>query len=126
WSRQTTVERLGMPIVSAAEDTVYLCSGSGRLLALHLRTGEELWQTAPHSSYSGSGGGMESSQVLRLDGSIVGVASDATLFSIDPRHPDAKPVDAKPVDAKTPGAKSSGSGTATKSAKPTPPATAER
>ncbi|KAK1180183.1 protein kinase [Streptomyces sp. NBS 14/10] len=141
WSRQTTVERLGMPIVSAAEDAVYLCSGSGRLLALHLRTGEELWQTAPHSSYSGSGGGMESSQVLRVDGSIVGVASDATLFSVDPRHPDAKPVDARTPGAKTPdartsgtksagtktsGTKGAGSGTATKSAKPTPRATAER
>ncbi|MGW3569027.1 serine/threonine-protein kinase [Streptomyces sp. NPDC000941] len=126
WSRQTTVERLGMPIVSAAEDTVYLCSGSGRLLALHLRTGEELWQTAPHSSYSGSGGGMESSQVLRVDGSIVGVASDATLFSIDPRHPDAKPVDAKTPGAKSSGTKRASSGTATKSAKPTPPPTAER
>ncbi|MEU5028944.1 serine/threonine-protein kinase [Streptomyces milbemycinicus] len=141
WSRQTTVERLGMPIVSTAEDTVYLCSGSGRLLALHLRTGEELWQTAPHSSYSGSGGGMESSQVLRVGGSIVGVASDATLFSVDPRHPDAKPTNAKTPDAKTPDAETSGTkssgtktsdtesatpGPATKSAKPTPDATSER
>ncbi|MES4908975.1 MULTISPECIES: PQQ-binding-like beta-propeller repeat protein [unclassified Streptomyces] len=94
WSRQTTVERLGTPSVSAAEDTVYLCSGSGRLLALNLRTGEELWQSAPRSGYSGSGGGPESSQVLRVGGSIVALASDATLFSVDPRHPDAKP--AKP------------------------------
>jgi eukaryotic-like serine/threonine-protein kinase len=110
WSRQTTVERLGVPTVSAAEDTVYLCSGSGRLLALNLRTGEELWQSAPRSGYSGSGGGPESSQVLRVGGSIVALASDGTLFSVDPRHPDAKPANAKTA--------SPGPGTTTKSAKP--------
>lgn len=93
WSRQTTVERLGRPMVSAAEDTVYLCSGSGRLLALHLRTGEELWQSAPRSEYSGSGGGPVPSQMLRVGGAIVAASSDGTLFSVDPRHPEAKPAD---------------------------------
>ncbi|GAA2346052.1 hypothetical protein GCM10010246_35250 [Streptomyces cuspidosporus] len=100
WSRQTTVERLGKPVVSAAENTVYLCSASGRLLALDLRTGAELWQSAPRSEHSGSGGGPESSQVLRLGGAIVALASDGTLFSADPRHPDAKP--AKPANSAEP------------------------
>ncbi|MEU7239754.1 protein kinase [Streptomyces sparsogenes] len=100
WSRQTTVERLGKPIVSAAENTVYLCSASGRLLALDLRTGAELWQSAPRSEHSGSGGGPESSQVLRVGGAIVALASDGTLFSVDPRHPDAKP--SKPANSAEP------------------------
>ncbi|MDX3228199.1 serine/threonine-protein kinase [Streptomyces sp. ME19-01-6] len=124
WSRQTTVERLGMPIVSAAEDTVYLCSGSGRLLALNLRTGEELWQSAPHSDVSGSGGAPASSQVLRVGGSIVAWASDGTLFSVDPRHPDAKPAKAKPVDSGT-STKPADSSTSTKSAQPSASATAK-
>ncbi|MFD8871573.1 PQQ-binding-like beta-propeller repeat protein [Streptomyces sp. NPDC059590] len=109
WSRQTTVERLGRPMVSAAEDTVYLCSGSGRLLALHLRTGEELWQSAPRSEYSGSGISPVLPQLLRVGGAIVAVSSDGTLFSVDPRHPEAKPAD---------------SAKATKSAAPTASTTA--
>ncbi|MGY0060466.1 serine/threonine-protein kinase [Streptomyces sp. LZ34] len=118
WSRQTTVERLGMPIVSAAEDAVYLCSGSGRLLALNLRTGEELWQSAPHSDVSGSGGDLASSQVLRVGGSIVAWASDGTLFSVDPRHPDAKPAVTKPADTKPGETKPGGADTSTTSAQP--------
>ncbi|OMI38412.1 putative serine/threonine protein kinase [Streptomyces sparsogenes DSM 40356] len=123
WSRQTTVERLGKPVVSAAENTVYLCSASGRLLALDLRTGAELWQSAPRSEHSGSGGGPESSQVLRLGGAIVALASDGTLFSADPRHPDAEPSKPAnsaepPPDSAEPTEPAGGSASAKLSAKP--------
>ncbi|MET8179928.1 protein kinase [Streptomyces sp. NPDC005336] len=107
WSRPTTVERLGAPQVSAPENTVYLCSASGRLLALNLRTGEELWQTAARSGSSGSGGGVESTQVLRVRGALVALASDGTLFSADPLHPDAKPVISGPPTRSGPPVKSS-------------------
>lgn len=110
WSRPTTVERLGAPRVSAPENAVYLCSGSGRLLALNLRTGEELWQTAARSGSSGSGGGLESTQVLRMGGAVVALASDGTLFSVDPLHPNAKPLPGAPPTRGGPPVKSPASG----------------
>ncbi|MEU8828717.1 PQQ-binding-like beta-propeller repeat protein [Streptomyces sp. NPDC048636] len=93
WSEPTTVERLGPPLRSERENTVYLASSSGRLLALDQRTGEERWQGRARSLSSGTGGGAGSAQVLRVDGAVVALASDGTLFAVDPLRPDAKPVE---------------------------------
>ncbi|MBL1101704.1 protein kinase domain-containing protein [Streptomyces coffeae] len=89
WSEPTTVERLGRPLMSERESTVYLSSTSGRLLALNPRTGKERWQSEARSVTGGLGG--EPAQVLRVGGAVVALASDGTLFSVDPLRPDAEP-----------------------------------
>ncbi|WP_431775673.1 protein kinase domain-containing protein [Streptomyces cucumeris] len=101
WSEPTTVERLGPPLLTERENTVYLSSSSGRLLALDRDSGTERWQGAARSPSSGTGGGLESAQVLRVRGAVVALASDGTLFSVDPLRPDAKPADS-PAPPRTP------------------------
>ncbi|TGA92584.1 serine/threonine protein kinase [Streptomyces palmae] len=88
WSNPTSLERLGSPAVVQAAGTVYLGTSSGRLIALDLGTGKELWQTGARSA---SSGWAEPPRVIPVRGAVTGMTGSGTLFSVDPGHPDAKP-----------------------------------
>ncbi|MFH8369038.1 PQQ-binding-like beta-propeller repeat protein [Streptomyces sp. NPDC018031] len=88
WSTPTSVERLGPPTVAEESGAVYLGTASGRLLALDVGSGDELWQTPARSA---STGWIDPPGVLVVRGMVTGLTSSGTVFSLDPRHPDATP-----------------------------------
>ncbi|KUJ67597.1 hypothetical protein ACZ90_27555 [Streptomyces albus subsp. albus] len=88
WSTPTSLERLGEPAIAEAAGTVYLGTSSGRLIALDLGNGEELWQTGARSA---SSGWAQPPHVVPLRGAVTGLTGSGTVFSVDPRHPDAEP-----------------------------------
>ncbi|MFJ7042405.1 protein kinase [Streptomyces sp. NPDC101112] len=90
WRVRTSLEKPGTPMYDRRTGTVYLVSSSGRVAALDEREGTLLWETLPRTApaYIGS---FQQRAVL-YGGALVVVISDGTLCSLDPAHPERKPV----------------------------------
>lgn len=91
WQTQTSLEQPGAPTYDTRTRTLYLASISGRVAALDGRGGTSLWETLPRTSVSSSGG-LSGPAVLLNEGALVLGAPDGTVFSLDPAHPEDKPV----------------------------------
>ncbi|MEU6532993.1 serine/threonine-protein kinase [Streptomyces sp. NPDC046928] len=91
WTTRTSMERSSGITHDPRARTVYLSTASGRVAALDSRKGTLLWETMPRAQRAESIG-QESSQVLLSGGAVVVSTSEGGLFTLDPAHPDRKPV----------------------------------
>jgi len=91
WTTRTSMERSSGITHDPRARTVYLSTASGRVAALDSGKGTLLWETMPRAQRAESIG-RESSQVLLNGGALVVSTSEGGLFTLDPAHPDRKPV----------------------------------
>ncbi|MFF4355279.1 protein kinase [Streptomyces sp. NPDC001604] len=91
WQTRTDVEGSGQPTYDSRTRTLYLASTSGRVAALDTRKGPLLWETGAHADQLASGD-VTKSKVLLNGGALVVSTPDGTVFSLDPGHPERKPV----------------------------------
>ncbi|WP_367323750.1 protein kinase [Streptomyces sp. HUAS ZL42] len=91
WETRTGVEGSGQPTYDARTRTLYLASTSGRVAALDTRKGTLLWETGAHAEQLASGD-VTKSKVLPYGGALIVSTPDGTVFSLDPAHPERKPV----------------------------------
>ncbi|MEU6476723.1 protein kinase [Streptomyces sp. NPDC047017] len=89
WQSHTTLETPGQASVDPSGHTVYLAAGSGRVAALDTAHGTLLWESAARAEVLNSG---LLPTVWFYKGALVLAASDGTLFTLDPAHPERKPV----------------------------------
>ncbi|MEV6949507.1 protein kinase [Streptomyces sp. NPDC051172] len=91
WQTRTDVEGSGQPTYDSRTCTLYLASTSGRVAALDTRKGTLLWETGARADQLASGD-VTKSKVLLNGGALVVSTPDGTVFSLDPAHPERKPV----------------------------------
>ena len=89
WQRNTQVENLSAPVLSATYDALYFANRYGRLLALDRDTGTARWSTDKLDDPGTSAQNTIPSLLLVKD-AIVAVAGD-TAFSVRPDRPRASP-----------------------------------
>ncbi|MYR00827.1 PQQ-binding-like beta-propeller repeat protein, partial [Streptomyces sp. SID6139] len=89
WQSHTTLETPGQASVDPNGRTVYLAGGSGRVAALDTARGTLLWESSARAEVLDSG---LLPTVWFDKGALVLAASDGKLFTLDPAHPDRKPV----------------------------------
>jgi outer membrane protein assembly factor BamB len=89
WQRHTTLETPGQVSADRSGRTVYLAGGSGRVAALDAARGTLLWESSARAEVLNSG---LLPTVWFNQGALVLAASDGTLFTLDPAHPDRRPV----------------------------------
>ncbi|WP_432195356.1 hypothetical protein [Streptomyces sp. bgisy027] len=68
-----------------------MSSASGRVAALGIEKGTLLWETLPRAQRV-TDQGWSLSEVLLHKGALVVVTPDGDVFTLDPAHPDRKPV----------------------------------
>ncbi len=90
WQTPTSLEQPSEATYDPRTRAVYLVSESGRVGALDARKGTLLWETLPRAERNDSG--WSASGVRLLEGALVVATPDGTVFSLDPAHPDRKPV----------------------------------
>ncbi|MCS0603707.1 protein kinase [Streptomyces sp. LP11] len=88
WRSHTTLETPGTVSVDPRGRTVYLAAGSGRVAALDAARGTPLWESAARAEVLDSG---LLPTVWFHQGALILAASDGTLFTLDPSHPDRRP-----------------------------------
>ncbi|MER5944111.1 serine/threonine-protein kinase [Streptomyces sp. NPDC001928] len=91
WQTRTTLEQPSNLTHDARAHAVYLSSASGRVAALDTRKGTLLWETLPRSQRV-TNQGWSLSEVLLHKGALIVATEDGDLFTLDPAHPDRKPV----------------------------------
>ena len=91
WTTRTSLEQPSGVVHDPRARTVYLSTASGRVAALDARKGTLLWETMPRAERA-ENLGQESSQVLLDGGALIVSTSEGGLFTLDPAHPDRKPV----------------------------------
>ncbi|MFF0087060.1 PQQ-binding-like beta-propeller repeat protein [Streptomyces canus] len=89
WQRPTGMEGLSQPVVSAAYGRIYFSNRIGRVLALELSTGAELWRTSAVDVLGDASQDWAPSLVLVKD-TIVATAGN-TVFSVGPDGPGTQP-----------------------------------
>ncbi|KUN09306.1 serine/threonine protein kinase [Streptomyces yokosukanensis] len=89
WQSRTSLETPGTASVDESGRTVYLAGGSGRVAALDAARGTLLWESSARADVMDSG---LLPTVWFDKGALVLATSDGTLFTLDPAHPDRKPV----------------------------------
>ncbi|MEU5088871.1 PQQ-binding-like beta-propeller repeat protein [Streptomyces sp. NPDC021356] len=89
WQSHTPLETPGQASVDQKGRTVYLAGGSGRVAALDTATGTLLWESSARAEVLDTG---LLPTVWFNKGALVLATSDGTLFTLDPAHPDRKPV----------------------------------
>ncbi|MFK0279264.1 PQQ-binding-like beta-propeller repeat protein [Streptomyces sp. NPDC090499] len=90
WESHTTLESPGQASVDAAGRTVYMAGMSGRVVALDAAEGTVLWESAARAEVLGNSGLLPTVWFNR--GALVLSTSDGTVFTLDPAHPERKPV----------------------------------
>ncbi|MFF7264327.1 protein kinase [Streptomyces sp. NPDC008159] len=90
WRVRTSLEQPGTPVYDRRTGTVYLVSSSGRIAALDDREGSLLWETLPRTAPAYLGSFRQ--RAVLYEGALVVALSDGTLCSLDPAHPERKPV----------------------------------
>ncbi|SPF00993.1 protein kinase domain-containing protein [Streptomyces sp. MA5143a] len=90
WRVRTSLEKPGTPVHDRRAGTVYLVSSSGRIAALDESRGTLLWETLPRTAPALIGSPRQ--RALLYGGALVVAISDGTLCSLDPAHPERKPV----------------------------------
>ncbi|CAM5353235.1 MULTISPECIES: serine/threonine-protein kinase [Streptomyces] len=91
WTTRTSLEQPSGVTHDPRARTVYLSTASGRVAALDARRGTLLWETMPRAERA-ENLGQESSQVLLDAGALIVSTAEGGLFTLDPAHPDRKPV----------------------------------
>ncbi|MYW47001.1 PQQ-binding-like beta-propeller repeat protein, partial [Streptomyces sp. SID161] len=91
WRSHTTLETPGAVSVDPSGRTVCLAGGSGRVAALDAVRGTLLWESSARAEVLDSG---LLPEVWFHRGALVLAASDGTLFTLDPAHPDRRPAPA--------------------------------
>ena len=89
WWTATTLEQPGAPVADGRR-SVFVVSASGRVAALDARKGTPLWESTPRAGRVDSLGGLPG--LLLHRGALVVPSPDGTLFTLDPAHPERKPV----------------------------------
>ncbi|WP_369237775.1 serine/threonine-protein kinase [Streptomyces sp. R21] len=89
WETATTLEQPGTPVADGRR-SVFVVSASGRVAALDARKGTPLWESGPRADRVLSFGGPPG--LLLHQGALVVPSPDGTLFTLDPAHPERKPV----------------------------------
>jgi len=92
WKTQTTLERLGKPVVDDNGRTLYLASMSGRVVALDTHTGSGLWESSARTGATTSDS--MAPQVLIHRGALIVNTPSGTVFTVDPGGPDKNAVPA--------------------------------
>jgi len=85
WQRETDIENLSAPVLSAKSDTLYFSNRFGRLLALNADTGEVRRRTSALQN-PGDSTADTAPYILLVKDAIVAVAGD-TVFSVRPDRP---------------------------------------
>ncbi|SEF09799.1 PQQ-binding-like beta-propeller repeat protein [Streptomyces sp. Ag109_O5-10] len=91
WASHTTLESPGQASVDAQGRTVYMAGMSGRVVALDAAKGTVLWESSARAEVLGNSGLLPTVWFNR--GALVLSTSDGTVFTLDPAHPERKPVD---------------------------------
>jgi outer membrane protein assembly factor BamB len=91
WRTRTSLEQPGLVRHDPRARAVYAASASGRVAALDANRGTLLWETMPRVALATRSGWPETEPLLS-DGVLVVATPDGTVFSLDPAHPDRKPV----------------------------------
>ncbi|MFI7409866.1 protein kinase [Streptomyces sp. NPDC049627] len=90
WRTRTGVEQPSGLTHDPGTRTLYLSSAGGRIAALDAKKGTPLWETLPRAQRATNPGW--SSGVLLHHGALVVATQDGDIFTVDPAHPDRKPV----------------------------------
>ncbi|KOG39149.1 serine/threonine-protein kinase [Streptomyces resistomycificus] len=90
WQTPTSLEQPGRATYDPRTRAVYLASASGRVGALDARRGTVLWETLPRAQRVDSGWNVI--KVRLYGGALVVATPDGTVFTLDPAHPERKPV----------------------------------
>ncbi|MER5514710.1 protein kinase [Streptomyces sp. NPDC002763] len=91
WVSHTNLESPGQASVDASGRTVYMAGASGRVVALDAAKGTLLWESSARAQVLGNSGLLPTVWFNR--GALVLSTSDGTIFTLDPAHPERKPVD---------------------------------
>src|SRR4051812_22514636 len=91
WQRSTGMEGLSQPVLSAMYERIYISNRIGRVVALDLSTGKELWRTSAVDILGDASQDWAPSVVLVRD-EIVAMAGN-TLSSVGPNGPTARTTD---------------------------------
>ncbi|MFF0095501.1 PQQ-binding-like beta-propeller repeat protein [Streptomyces canus] len=91
WQRSTGMEGLSQPVLSATYERIYFANRIGRVVALDLNTGTELWRTSAVDILGDASQDWAPSVVLVRD-EIVAMAGN-TLSSVGPNGPTAQATD---------------------------------
>ncbi|GLW51110.1 serine/threonine protein kinase [Streptomyces sp. NBRC 14336] len=90
WRTPTSLEEPSGVTHDPRNQVVYMASVSGRVAALDAGNGELLWETLPRAERVTST--WQVPRVLLDRGAVVVNTPDGDVFSLDPAHPDRKPV----------------------------------
>ncbi|MEV3972734.1 protein kinase [Streptomyces sp. NPDC050698] len=90
WQTRTSLEQPSDIVHDPRARVVYLSSASGRVAALDTRKGTPLWETLPRARRV-TNPGWSRSMTLH-EGALVVATADGDVFTLDPAHPDRKPV----------------------------------
>ncbi|MFI6435045.1 PQQ-binding-like beta-propeller repeat protein [Streptomyces sp. NPDC050759] len=91
WQRSTGMEGLSQPVLSATYERIYISNRIGRVVALDLSTGKELWRTSAVDILGDASQDWAPSVVLVRD-EIVAMAGN-TLSSVGPNGPTSQATD---------------------------------
>ncbi|MFI9758296.1 PQQ-binding-like beta-propeller repeat protein [Streptomyces sp. NPDC051963] len=91
WQTPTSLEQPSSVTYDASAGVIYLSSASGRVAALDTKKGTLLWETLPRAERV-TNRGWALSEVLLHKGALVVSTPDGDIFTLDPAHPDRKPV----------------------------------
>ncbi|MFF0744093.1 protein kinase [Streptomyces sp. NPDC004111] len=85
WETPLKVPGLGLPQPDRANRVLYVPAVDGRVLALDLRTGKELWRSAARGGRAVDGA--EPVMTVRTGGALLVTRTDRTVFGIAPELP---------------------------------------
>lgn len=92
WQTATSLETPSGVTHDPRARAVYLSSASGRVAALDTKKGTLLWETLPRARRVTNAGSRSLPEVMVREGSLIAATPDGDLFTVDPAHPDRKPV----------------------------------
>lgn len=92
WQTPTSLEQPSGVTHDPRARAVYLSSASGRVAALDTKKGTLLWETLPRAQRVTDAGSRSLPEVMVREGSLIAATPDGDLFTLDPAHPDRKPV----------------------------------
>ncbi|MDT9701005.1 protein kinase domain-containing protein [Streptomyces sp. P17] len=90
WQTPTSLEQPSAVTHDPRTRVVYLSSGSGRVAALDAEKGTLLWETLPRAKWVNKPSRLP--EVLLHKGALVVPTPAGDIFTLDPAHPDRKPV----------------------------------
>ncbi|MFE5915899.1 protein kinase [Streptomyces sp. NPDC056468] len=92
WQTPTSLETPSGVTYDPRARALYLSSASGRVAALDTKKGTLLWETLPRAQRVTNTGSRSLPEVMLREGALIAATPDGDLFTLDPAHPDRKPV----------------------------------